>query len=740
MGIELDRLLLVTIITPAYNRGSFLEETIQSVISQDYPCIEYIVLDDGSTDNTGDILKKHNGRLSWECHPNMGETRTVNKGFSMAKGEIVCVVNSDDPLLPGAVSGCVKALEQHPDALAAYPDWLEIDSDSHPLDELRLPDYNIYNMLEDFNVGLGPGTFIRKRAFDLIGYRNLSLKYTGDLDFWFRLALRGPLIHVPQVLATHRTHGDSASVAAKGARMSGELVEMVTNLYSQPDLPNGLCKMRSSVLSQAHEVASHYCGSDVRAARRHKVRAFRLNPSRFILQWLRSGVVRIAPGLGLASVKRVVLAVSLKMASLVLPRLRAPVWLFLHFQTYLSETLSGRTERAGSPAADHKFIFVSHALPPSWSGQSVVIGRLLRDADPAGYCLVHSDDYGVQGNPDFIPTLPGKYCQVPRKPLNDLLNRPTDRRKWLSLMRAAFSRGWDIARIATSERASILVAATGNVIDLPAAYLASRLLHIPFFPYLFDDYQSQWQEPILHSFANTFASLMFLNSKAIIVPNEFLAQIMCSRYKDARVLTIHNPCESDEPDGPGTACTDSAVIYTGAIYHVNFGAFRNLITALDVLGLPDLKLHLYTAQPEDYLKAEGICGSRVEYHAHVPPREVARVQGRAAILYVPFSFDPALLPIIKTSAPGKLGDYLASGRPILVNAPSDSFVAWYMTKHRCGLVVDTEDPEELARAIGRLIRDPDLVSSLTANARRRVLLDFAPAQARKRFLEEVLAQ
>ena len=83
---------LVTVITPAYNRASYLVETIESVLGQDYPRLEYIVLDDGSTDNTREVLGKYEGRIIWETHPNMGETRTVNKGFGLARGEIVVVV------------------------------------------------------------------------------------------------------------------------------------------------------------------------------------------------------------------------------------------------------------------------------------------------------------------------------------------------------------------------------------------------------------------------------------------------------------------------------------------------------------------------------------------------------------------------------------------------------------------------------------------------------------------------
>ena len=103
---------LVSVITPVYNRADLLPETIDSVLSQDYPNIQYIVLDDGSTDNTLETIKQYTDRLIIEAHPNIGETATVNKGFGMAEGEFICVVNSDDPLIPGAITALVDAIRQ----------------------------------------------------------------------------------------------------------------------------------------------------------------------------------------------------------------------------------------------------------------------------------------------------------------------------------------------------------------------------------------------------------------------------------------------------------------------------------------------------------------------------------------------------------------------------------------------------------------------------------------------------
>jgi len=159
---------LVSVITPAYNRASFLDETIRSILSQDYPNFEYIVLDDGSTDNTREVLEKYTGKLIWETHPNMGETRTVNKGFGMAHGEIVCVANSDDPLLPGAISAAVAFMQLYPDILVAYPDLDYIGPDSKVIEHVQVLEYNYLYLLRRHRCTLGPGAFIHKAFFSRV--------------------------------------------------------------------------------------------------------------------------------------------------------------------------------------------------------------------------------------------------------------------------------------------------------------------------------------------------------------------------------------------------------------------------------------------------------------------------------------------------------------------------------------------------------------------------------------------
>ncbi len=261
---------LVTIITPTYNRAGFLRETIESVLSQDYEPIEYIVLDDGSQDNTMEILKEYEGKIIWQTHANMGETLTVNKGFSMSTGQIIGVVNSDDPILPGAVKKVVGAFEKNKDALVVYPDWAEIDKNSNTIKKHTLPNYNIYNMVKHFfNIAIGPGTFFRREALEKYGARENSRRYTGDLEYWCRLSLYQDPVHIPEVLATHRTHDDSAQIRDMSSAIAEELISIVVKLYNNPALPKELRRIKGRVFSNIYHEAAYFCNKNEKKQFRH---------------------------------------------------------------------------------------------------------------------------------------------------------------------------------------------------------------------------------------------------------------------------------------------------------------------------------------------------------------------------------------------------------------------------------------------------------------------------------------
>lgn len=291
---EGERLPLVSIITPAYNRASFLDETIQSVLSQGYPNLEYIILDDGSKDNTREVLAKYGDRIYWESHENMGEARTVNRGFQLANGDLICVVNSDDPLFGGAVSNAVTFMQSRPEILVAYPDWDYIAPDSQPLGHVQVPEYDFLFMVAHHKCIVGPGAFIRREAVELIGGRDHTFKYVGDFEFWLRLALKGPFARIPKTLATFRVHPTSASLAMKSAEMAREDIRMIRKFYSRADLPSEILNIKNIAFSSAHLHASRVSGPARFHSLMHFIAFMAYSPRNFAFEYP-TAVARLRP-------------------------------------------------------------------------------------------------------------------------------------------------------------------------------------------------------------------------------------------------------------------------------------------------------------------------------------------------------------------------------------------------------------------------------------------------------------
>ncbi len=250
---------LVTVVTPTYNAAHYLAETIESVLHQTYSQIEYVVLDDGSTDNTIEVLKRYDGRILWDSHPNMGEALTVNKGWAMAHGDYVAIVNADDPVLSGWLQTCVEYLDAHPEVLVAYPDWHMIDSAGGLIKPIQVYDYDYVNMVRWHHCLPGPGAVIRRKVFELEGGRNPKYRYVGDFEYWLRLGIHGPFARIPETLATWRFHAGSATSAQKGERMAREHLWLMDDLFARQDLPVAVKKVRLEAYSAAYYIAAAQC-------------------------------------------------------------------------------------------------------------------------------------------------------------------------------------------------------------------------------------------------------------------------------------------------------------------------------------------------------------------------------------------------------------------------------------------------------------------------------------------------
>jgi glycosyltransferase involved in cell wall biosynthesis len=390
-----------------------------------------------------------------------------------------------------------------------------------------------------------------------------------------------------------------------------------------------------------------------------------------------------------------------------------------------------------------KFAFLSHLLPPTWGGQTIMIYRVLSGLRPEDYCLISPHNYDAEAfEGDYSRRLPARYHHLPPEPALTRGHRfgLAKARAFANVPLALLARARRVAAIVRAEGARAVVACTGSLLDLPAGYLASRMAGVPFYAYLFDYYSYQHVGPVEGFYARRFEPWVLKGAAGIIAPNEFLRDELRARYGVAATV-IRNPCDlsdydAEEADGAGRAAGggdgEVEVVYTGAVYEAHYDAFRNLLAALGRVGGRGARLHLYTASPVDW-EREGLGGPGLVRRGHRQMSEVPGIQRRADILFLPLAFRSPYPVLIRTSATSKLGEYLAARRPVLVHAPPDSFVSWYFREHGCGVVVDREDPAALAEAVERLAGDEELRRRVSERAWERARADFSIEASRSAF-------
>lgn len=203
-----------SIVTPSFGQGRFIRATIESVLGQAGPEVQYIVMDGGSKDETVDVLRSYGNRLHWVSEKDKGQTDAINKGLKLADGDIVAYLNSDDIYLPGALAKVAAVFDQHPEVDFVYGDFQAIDEQGGLIDRVKTIPYDPAILLYDANYICQPASFYRRSLLQKIGGFDDSLRFLMDYEFFLRASKRGVGFHmIPEELAAIRFHSNCKTLS-----------------------------------------------------------------------------------------------------------------------------------------------------------------------------------------------------------------------------------------------------------------------------------------------------------------------------------------------------------------------------------------------------------------------------------------------------------------------------------------------------------------------------------------------
>lgn len=255
----MDQLPLVSIITPSYNQGRFIRQTIESVLNQKYPNIEYIIVDGGSSDNTLEIIKEYGENIKWISEKDNGQSDAINKGFSMASGEIIAWLNSDDIYLEDTIQKGVDFFKAHPDYGLVYGEGYLIDENGFNKGRFQATqDFDQWSLIHIWDYIMQPTTFFLKDAFVKVGGLDMKLNWCMDWDLWIRISRCFPVGHINDFLACSREYDDTKTNTGGFTRFF-EIVQIMRR-YGCHRYPPGYFLYGSSTLisvTQSYPIISH---------------------------------------------------------------------------------------------------------------------------------------------------------------------------------------------------------------------------------------------------------------------------------------------------------------------------------------------------------------------------------------------------------------------------------------------------------------------------------------------------
>lgn len=267
---------LVSIVTPSYNQVSYLEETILSVIGQGYEALEYVVVDDGSTDGSAELAERYGEQLTVIRQENSGQPAAINRGFAETNGDLMGYLNSDDTLLPGALDAMVAELEREPKALLVYGDAHYTNDRSEQTGYLRAREFDVAEMQRACdNHVVQPSTLWRREAWEAYGPFAEDAYYFFDFEFFMQFP-RERVRRLEQPLSTYRIHPAAKSSGADASRLARDHARIAKKLPTREG--------RSNAYLLGAEFA--YEDLDLVRARRYSLHGLCLYPAHASARWL----------------------------------------------------------------------------------------------------------------------------------------------------------------------------------------------------------------------------------------------------------------------------------------------------------------------------------------------------------------------------------------------------------------------------------------------------------------------
>lgn len=248
---------LISVVVNSFNQAEFLEQTLRSVLDQDYPRVELLVVDGGSTDGSLEIIQRYANQIRWwVSEKDSGQAQGINKGLQRATGEITAWLNSDDFYYPGTLRKAAEAFALHPEAGLIYGDVMAVDSNGKPFHRMKTGDVQVDELMT-FHILNQPGVFMRRSILKSAGYLDPSYHYLLDHQLWLRIAIRSGMVHVPEVWAAGRFHPAAKNVA-QAANFGAEAFRIADWLFRDPYTTARAETLAPSIRAGAYRINARY--------------------------------------------------------------------------------------------------------------------------------------------------------------------------------------------------------------------------------------------------------------------------------------------------------------------------------------------------------------------------------------------------------------------------------------------------------------------------------------------------